>query len=183
MGEWEPLTPNRGAFPPVNPRPMDPNEYPMLGQDRVKAGTVQGSELVGTTLDVPGRGITGIHIDAQGNFSIGGTHATDAGADVSYSVDFDLLLAGPLAVTFDTVTLQEGTVFECDASLIGFYGATPVLQQTKAGLTNNTGGSGDNTMQAVSGSGDDATINNNFTDLRNYVTRLHEALQTLGLVL
>lgn len=52
---------------------------------------------------------------------------------------------------------------------------SPALAQRLAAivaLTDSTGGSADNTLAAVSGSGDDATINNNFADLAAKVNAL-----------
>lgn len=70
---------------------------------------------------------------------------------------------------------------------LGFWNATPIVQPASAdqaaltdstggtadgtlsaaahGLTNSTGGTADGTMAAVSGSGDDTNINNNFTEV------------------
>lgn len=50
-----------------------------------------------------------------------------------------------------------------DGSNIGFFGTTVTAQQT---LTDNSGGTTDGTLEAVSGSGADAAINNNFAELR-----------------
>ncbi len=49
-------------------------------------------------------------------------------------------------------------------------------------LTDNTGGSVDGTLAAVSGSGADATINDNFADLAAKVNAIRTALQNLGLM-
>lgn len=43
-------------------------------------------------------------------------------------------------------------------------------------LTDNSGGTADNTIAAVSGSGDDATINDNFADLADAINELADSL-------
>lgn len=47
-------------------------------------------------------------------------------------------------------------------------------------LTDNSGGTADDTIAAVSGSGDDATINNNFADLAAKVEEILDALRESG---
>lgn len=70
-----------------------------------------------------------------------------------------------------------------DGSNIGFFSASPVGQQTDIGaLTDNSGGTADNTVAAVSGSGDDSTINNNFADLVDQINQLRDTLRNLGLM-
>lgn len=49
-------------------------------------------------------------------------------------------------------------------------------------LTDNSGGTADNTVAAVSGSGADAAINNNFADLAAKVNTLIEALEKAGFI-
>lgn len=49
-------------------------------------------------------------------------------------------------------------------------------------LTNSTGGTGNDTVAAVSGSGDDATINDNFSDLIDKVAEITSALRDHGLI-
>lgn len=58
------------------------------------------------------------------------------------------------------------------------------VQQTPAvvDLTNSTGGTGNDTVAAVSGSGDDATINDNFSDLIDKVAEITSALRDHGLI-
>jgi len=69
------------------------------------------------------------------------------------------------------------------AGSIGFFGATAVGQQTDVGvLTDSSGGSVDGTVAAVSGSGDDTTINNNFADLVDRINGLRTSVRNLGLM-
>jgi len=66
---------------------------------------------------------------------------------------------------------------------VGFFSATPVAQQTDSvALTDSTGGTANNTVAAVSGSGDDATINDNFADLVAKYNALRTVLRNLGLM-
>lgn len=65
----------------------------------------------------------------------------------------------------------------------GFFGGAAAAQPTDiVALTDSTGGSSDNTVAAVSGSGDDATINNNFADLIAKVNGLRTRLRAVGLM-
>jgi len=68
---------------------------------------------------------------------------------------------------------------------LAFYNATPVVQPAaanQAALTNSTGGTADGTLAAVSGTGDDADINNNFTELHTLLNEIRTALVNLGLI-
>ena len=68
---------------------------------------------------------------------------------------------------------------------LGFYNATPIVQPAsanQAALTNSTGGSYDGTLAAVSGTGDDATINNNLTDIHTLLNEIRTALVNAGLI-
>ena len=68
---------------------------------------------------------------------------------------------------------------------MSFWNATPIIQPAganQAALTNNTGGSYDGTLAAISGSGDDANINNNFTDLHTLLNEIRTALVNVGLI-
>lgn len=66
--------------------------------------------------------------------------------------------------------------------MLGFFGTTPVSQQTAPqSLTDNTGGTTDGTLAAVSGSGDDSTINNNLAELAEEVNQLRTVVVNLGL--
>ncbi len=73
------------------------------------------------------------------------------------------------------------------ASDIGFIydkNGNTVLSEQQANvvsLTDNSGGTADDTVAAVSGSGDDTTINNNFADLAAKVNELNAVLEAHGL--
>ncbi len=51
-----------------------------------------------------------------------------------------------------------------------------------ADLTDNSSGTADGTIAAVSGSGADATINNNFADLADKVNNILAALRGAGII-
>jgi hypothetical protein len=68
---------------------------------------------------------------------------------------------------------------------LGFFDKTPVVQPAaanQAALTNSTGGTAGGTLAAVSGTGDDADINNNFTELHTLLNEIRTALVNLGLI-
>jgi hypothetical protein len=68
---------------------------------------------------------------------------------------------------------------------LGLFDKTPVVQPAaanQAALTNSTGGTADGTLAAVSGTGDDADINNNFTELHVLLNEIRTALVNLGLI-
>lgn len=116
---------------------------------------------------------TGVgEVGADGNISL---QAGDDTPIVVVEGDGTLTLYDPAG----TATIGFGT-----ASL-GFYGvaASPINQpEFIAGLTNSTGGSADGTLVAISGSGADADINNNFTELVVKVELMRDAMVALGLI-
>lgn len=58
----------------------------------------------------------------------------------------------------------------------------PVDGTSVTALTDSTGGTANNTLTAISGSGADAAINNNFADLASKVNELRTVLVNLGYV-
>jgi hypothetical protein len=66
---------------------------------------------------------------------------------------------------------------------IGFFSTTPVSQEADTvALTDSSGGTADNTIAAVSGSGADSDINNNFADLAAKYNALRDLLRSYGLM-
>ena len=66
-----------------------------------------------------------------------------------------------------------------------FGGGTPVVLPAganQAALTNSTTGTYNGTLVQVSGSGDDATINDNFTDVHTLLDEIRTALVNLNLM-
>jgi hypothetical protein len=68
------------------------------------------------------------------------------------------------------------------ANTLGLFGVTPVTQRTVTAITNSTGGTANGDLAAVSGSGADTNINNNFTEVYTMLTALRTALVDLGAV-
>jgi parallel beta-helix repeat protein len=68
---------------------------------------------------------------------------------------------------------------------LGFFGATAIAQPSganQAALTNSTGGTRDGTLADVGATYNQATLNNNFTDLHVLVNEIRTALVNLGLM-
>lgn len=72
--------------------------------------------------------------------------------------------------------------FVINTTGIGFFAATPVAQAADPGaLTDSSGGAADGTVAAISGTGDDADINNNFAELATKYNTLRTLLRNYGL--
>ena len=114
-----------------------------------------------------------------------GSRGVRAGELVHYWIDSTetTYKAGFSLLAFDYNGSREALKYEADGTqpLIGFLGASAVSQQTRAGqITDNSGGSVDGTVAAVSGSGDDATINNNLADILDRLNKLEDQWQKFG---
>lgn len=72
-------------------------------------------------------------------------------------------LGGNVGTKIGTATSQK----------IGFFGATPVTQQTDPGQIN---------INTVSGTADDSTINDNFSEIANKLSGIRTADKNLGLL-
>ncbi len=100
-------------------------------------------------------------IGAAGNFVIGGGE--------------DFIFALSTGTKLGTSTAQK----------LGFWNKTPIVQPAdalQAALINSTSGSQDGTLDAVSGSGDDSTINDNFTDIHVLLNEIRDALVDCGIM-
>lgn len=87
------------------------------------------------------------------------------------------------AGTFAQVFTAGSRRFYADATGLSFFAASAVAQQADTGaITDSSGGTADNTIAAVSGSGADATINNNFADLAAKYNALRTLLRNYGLM-
>ena len=76
-----------------------------------------------------------------------------------------------------------GTRFKANSAGIGFFSAGPTAQAADTGaLTDSSGGAVDGTIVAVSGSGADVAINNNFADLAAKYNALRTLLRSYGLM-
>lgn len=82
--------------------------------------------------------------------------------------------------TGDSLRIVNGAL-EHLAGTVGWYGTAPVVQDADLGaLTDSTGGTADAMVAAVSGTGDDATINDNFADLSAKINGLRDHLRRDG---
>jgi hypothetical protein len=97
-------------------------------------------------------------------------------------------LAGALTLGNNNIVSGTGAGTKIGTSTsqkLGFFDKTPVIQPAganQAALTNSTGGTADGTLAAVSGTGDDTDINNNFTELHTLLNEIRTALVNLGLI-
>ena len=103
-----------------------------------------------------------------------GAGATTLGGNLTLG-DNNIVAGTTTGVKVGTATTQK----------LGFYNATPIVQPAganQAAITNSTGGTADGTLAAVSGSGADTNINNNFTELHTLLNEIRTALVNLGLI-
>ena len=96
----------------------------------------------------------------------------------------------------DNIYMEDGKDFSFSGTVgtkigqgvnekIGFWGKTPVVQPlgaNQAALTNSTGGTYDGTLADVGAAFDQATLNNNFTDLHTLVNEIRTALVNTGIM-
>ncbi len=92
-----------------------------------------------------------------------------------------ITLANAVNIAVNTSTgTKIGTATTQKLSL---WNATPIVQPAsanQAALTNSTGGTYDGTLAAISGTGADAAINNNFTDLWTLLDAMRTAMVNFG---
>ena len=69
-----------------------------------------------------------------------------------------------------------------DGSNVGFYGTAPAAQASADAALTGTPGTADGAMATISGSGDDANINNNFQEVQDKVNAALAALRGIGLI-
>lgn len=94
-----------------------------------------------------------------------------------------ITLADVVNFAFNTGT---GTKFgTATGQKMGFWNVAPVIQPAhanQAALTNSSGGTYDGTLAAISGTGDDAGINNNFTDIFTLLDAMRTAMVNSGMM-
>lgn len=78
---------------------------------------------------------------------------------------------------------NDTVLFSMNATGLSFFNATPVAQQADiSALTDNTGGTANNTLVAISATYDQTEIRDNFADLASQVNDIRTALRNLGLM-
>jgi hypothetical protein len=107
----------------------------------------------------------------------------DNAAKAAWELTGNKTLADAANIVLSTTTGSKiGTAV---TQKLGFWNVTPVVQPAaaaQAALTNSTGGTADGTLSAVSGTGDDADINNNFTELHTLLNAIRTALVNSGIM-
>ena len=94
--------------------------------------------------------------------------------DLSNNVLFSIDDAG---ITTSTLTASQLVVTDANKKL-----ASQAPTTALGSLTDSTGGTPNNTLVAISGSGDDANINNNFADLVGKVNNILSRLRTAKVI-
>lgn len=170
------------------------------------ATRLKADPILGGTLTIDGNG--GLTLESGATFTLAGTGATVLGGGLT--VGGNLAVTGTLAVT-GAVTHTSTTLFSDNLTIadaknvvldtttgtkigtavgqkLGFWAATPVVQQAssaQAALTNSSGGTADGTIAAVgaTNTGDrSADINNNFTELHTLLNAIRAALVATGII-
>ena len=107
------------------------------------------------------------------------------GRNAANSANKNMIFLG----TDDTVHLGESGVpteikgdLDHDGSKVGFYAAVPASQASAEAALTGTPGTADGAMATISGSGDDANINNNFQEVQDKVNAALAALRGVGLI-
>jgi len=130
---------------------------------------------------------TGIYRDGINALAIaaGGTRIArfnDVGGGGIVFYD-DVNIGGANNIYCDGGEIRVGGAINHDGSTAGFFGATPVAQQTDpGGLTDNTGGIASSSVDAVSGTYSASEVNNNFASVVDDLNALRTALFNLGLI-
>lgn len=115
--------------------------------------------------------------DGGGIDIIGGAASTTAGTGDGGDIDINGGAGAPSGNRGAVNIAGIGT------GLLSFFAATAAVQVTDiVALTDSTGGTANNTLVAISGSGADAAINDNFADLAAKVNALRDFARTHGLM-
>ena len=135
-----------------------------------------------------GAGLGDIQLDADDNVAINAAAINVASTGSVQTLNLGAG-AGVKTITIGNVTGATGIVYNAGTAGhlftgdTGFFGATPVAQQANiVSLTDSSGGTADDTVAAVSGTGDDAGINNGLADLTAKVNGILTILSNLGLM-
>lgn len=154
-----------------------------LVEDNANLFYDDGNDRVGIRTNTPSAALEfGAATASEGGILFGGDTNLYRSAADTLKTD-DAVVAGS--------SLEVDGDLDHDGSNVGFFGVAPVARpsaltqtfstadRTHAGrtaesLTDNSGGTADNTVAAVSGSGDDSTINDNFADLVDEINKLRD---------
>lgn len=150
-----------------------------FGTDTMVVGRAQATDFVfGTDFRIKSNPFLPGIFDVR-NYSDSGLTDMRVNAVQVYStlqmVDTNIILGTSTGTKFGTSVSQK----------MSFWNATPIVQPSgsaQAALTNSTGGTGDGTISAVSGTGDDANLNNNLTELYTLLNAVRTALVNAGLM-
>lgn len=150
------------------------------------SGTHAGESVPGISIDYTDGAGGYIQRAGVSNNNLSGLEFT-SGLLTGGSIDFAGQSVAPSQLSSAVTLTKGGTGSDLSATGPGILvqattGANvTVLQESDSGaLTDSSGGSADGTVSAVSGTGDDTTINDNFADLTAKYNALRTALQNLG---
>ena len=154
----------------------------------LKSCNGSGTNIAGANLTLAGGQGTGT--GAGGSVLIQVAPAGSTGASLNTLVTLITVAQDKTITLADAVNLvvnaTTGTkIGTATTQKLGFWNATPVVQPAsadQAALTDSTGGTADGTVAAVSGSGDDATINNNFKEVLTLLNQLRADMVSVGLI-
>ncbi len=154
----------------------------VFGGDAV-VGTGEGTDavVVGKTLRAPDLITGGLGNVLGANLTLGGGLGTGTGNPG------DVLIDVPVETTAGDNLQSRATIAQFasvgTALALSFFGTTPVVQPTDlVALTDSTTGAANDTVVAISGSGADAAINDNFADVIAKINGLRTRLRDLGLM-
>jgi len=125
-----------------------------------------------------------VQLDTAG---VGRWQVTNSGhllavADDTYDIGADGATR-PRTGYFGTSAVIGADFHRLTSTQVGFFGAALVAQPVDmVALTDSTGGTANDTVVAVAGTGDDATINDNFSDLTAKINTIRTTLRDLGLM-
>jgi hypothetical protein len=165
------FTANKKIFLGAN----DNSEFEMYHDGN--AQTVMKFNQVNDSLLISGpSGSTGSIILAPNGSSAMTIEGTDVYQQINITDQCNFIFGTTNGTKFGGQTTQK----------IGFWNATPVVQPSgaaQAALIDSSGGVPSTTISAVSGSGDDATLNNNFASILNLLNEIRtNVLVSIGLM-
>lgn len=154
----------------------------------INAGGGSGTDIAGASLTLAGGKPTGS--GAGGSIILKTAPAGATGTALRALVTRLTLDSTGLITLADVVNFAfntgTGTKFgTATGQKMGFWNVAPVIQPAhanQAALTNSSGGTYDGTLAAISGTGADAAINNNFTDIFTLLDAMRTAMVNSGMM-